>query len=157
MKGFRAFLLRGNVVDLAVGIVVGAAFTALVNGFVGAFLTPIVGLVSGATGDFSHRNFHASGVTFPYGVFINAAISFVIVAAVIYFLVVLPMNRMQEKFFPKAASAPTRECPECLSAIPAAAKRCSACTAVLTPTVPAQGGEKDGAGVSDAAGVDITK
>jgi large conductance mechanosensitive channel len=159
MKGFRAFLLRGNVVDLAVGIVVGAAFTALVNGFVGAFLTPIVGLVSGATGDFSKRNFHASGVTFPYGVFINAVISFVIVAAVIYFLVVLPMNRMQEKFFPKAATAPVRECPECLTAIPAAAKRCSACTAVLTPTVPAQSGEKDGAGTSDRDGaeVDITK
>jgi large conductance mechanosensitive channel len=140
MKGFRAFLLRGNVVDLAVGIVVGAAFTALVNGFVGAFLTPIVGLVSGATGDFSHRSFHAEGVTFPYGVFINALISFVIVAAVIYFLVVLPMNRMQEKFFPKATGAPMRECPECLTAIPAAAKRCSACTAPIPPSVGSQGG-----------------
>lgn len=155
MKGFRAFLLRGNVVDLAVGIVVGAAFTALVNGFVRAFLTPIVGLVSGATGDFSNRTFHASGVTFPYGVFINATISFVIVAAVIYFLVVLPMNRMQEKFFPKAASAPTRECPECLTPIPAAAKRCSACTAVLVPAgVPSQGMSN---GRSEGNGVDISK
>ncbi|WP_051951797.1 large conductance mechanosensitive channel protein MscL [Actinacidiphila yeochonensis] len=142
MKGFRAFLLRGNVVDLAVGIVVGAAFTALVNGFVKAFLTPIVGMISGATGNFSDKAFHASGVTFPYGVFIDATISFVIVAAVIYFLVVLPMNRMQERFFPKASTAPMRECPECLTAIPAAARRCSACTAVITPTVAvvAQGG-----------------
>lgn len=140
MKGFRTFLLRGNVVDLAVGIVVGAAFTALVNGFVKAFLTPIVGLVSGATGDFSAKTFRASGVTFPYGVFIDAVISFVIVATVIYFLVVLPMNRMQQRFFPKAASASMRECPECLTAIPAAAKRCSACTAPIPPTVVPQGG-----------------
>lgn len=140
MTGFRAFLLRGNVVDLAVGIVVGAAFTTLVNGFVKAFLTPIVGLVSGASGDFSAKTFHASGVTFPYGLFIDAVIGFVIVASVIYFLVVLPMNRMQERFFPKAASAPVRECPECLTAIPAAAKRCSACTAPVAPAVPAQSG-----------------
>ena len=152
MKGFRAFLLRGNVVDLAVGIVVGAAFTTLVNGFVRAFLTPIVGVVSGATGDFNNRTFHASGVTFPYGVFINATISFVIVAAVIYFLVVLPMNRMQEKFFPKAASAPMRECPECLTAIPAAAKRCSACTAVISPTVVPQGGVSSTSG-SNGSGI----
>jgi len=144
MKGFRAFLLRGNVVDLAVGIVVGAAFTTLVNGFVKAFLTPIVGLVSGATGDFSAKTFHASGVTFPYGVFIDATISFVIVASVIYFLVVLPMNRMQERFFPKGASAPMRECPECLTAIPAAARRCSACTAVVgSQTVLPQNGPAD--------------
>jgi large conductance mechanosensitive channel len=145
MKGFRAFLLRGNVVDLAVGIVVGAAFTSLVNGFVKAFLTPIVGLITGATGNFSDKSFHASGVTFPYGVFIDATISFVIVAAVIYFLVVLPMNRLQERFFPKAASAPMSECPECLTAVPAAATRCSACTTVLTPTVVAQRAAADAA------------
>ncbi|MBY8882800.1 large conductance mechanosensitive channel protein MscL [Actinacidiphila acidipaludis] len=143
MKGFRAFLLRGNVVDLAVGIVIGAAFTALVTGFVKAFLTPVVGLASGATGDFSARSFKASGVTFPYGVFIDAVISFVIVAAVIYFLVVLPMNKMQERFFPKATSAPVRECPECLTAVPAAARRCSACTSQLAPTVVVQGGPAD--------------
>ena len=149
MKGFRVFLLRGNVVDLAVGIVIGAAFTALVTGFVKAFLTPIVGLASGATGDFSARTFKASGVTFPYGVFIDAVISFVIVAAVIYFMVVLPMNKMQERFFPKATNAPVRECPECLTAIPAAARRCSACTSELAPTVVAQGGPADqGVGLS---------
>ncbi|MEC3998369.1 large conductance mechanosensitive channel protein MscL [Actinacidiphila sp. DG2A-62] len=143
MKGFRTFLLRGNVVDLAVGIVIGAAFTALVTAFVKAFLTPIVGLASGATGDFSARTFHASGVTFPYGVFIDAVISFVIVSAVIYFLVVLPMNHMQKKFFPKAAGAPMRECPDCLTAIPAAARRCSACTAQVTPVIGVQGGPVD--------------
>jgi large conductance mechanosensitive channel len=150
MKGFRAFLLRGNVVDLAVGIVVGAAFTGLVNGFVKAFLTPIIGLVSGASGDFSAKTFKASGVSFPYGVFIDAVISFVIVAAVIYFLVVLPMNRMQERFFPKAAGAPMRECPECLTAVPAAAKRCSACTAQIAPHIVGQGGPA-------VTGADVTK
>jgi large conductance mechanosensitive channel len=150
MKGFRAFLLRGNVVDLAVGIVVGAAFTGLVNGFVKAFLTPIIGLVSGASGDFSAKTFKASGVSFPYGVFIDAVISFVIVAAVIYFLVVLPMNRMQERFFPKAAGAPMRECPECLTAVPAAAKRCSACTAQIGPHIVGQGGPA-------VTGADVTK
>jgi large conductance mechanosensitive channel len=143
MKGFRTFLLRGNVVDLAVGIVVGAAFTALVTAFVKAFLTPIVGMASGATGDYSSKTFKAEGVTFPYGLFIDAVISFVIVAAVIYFLVVLPMNHMQEKFFPKAAGAPMRECPECLTAIPAAARRCSACTAQIAPVIGVQGGPVD--------------
>ena len=144
MKGFRAFLLRGNVVDLAVGIVVGAAFTSLVNGFVKAFLSPVVGVLTGASGSFSAKTFHASGVTFPYGVFIDATISFAIVASVIYFLVVLPMNRMQERFFPKATAAPMRECPECLTAIPAAAKRCSACTAPVPPTVVVQAAGPEG-------------
>jgi large conductance mechanosensitive channel len=143
MNGFRAFLLRGNVVDLAVGIVVGSAFTGLVNGFVKAFLTPVVGLVSGATGDFSTKTFHAARVTFPYGLFIDAMISFVIVASVIYFLVVLPMNRMQERFFPRAAAAPVRECPECLTAIPAAARRCSACTAAIGPQAATPDGPVD--------------
>ncbi|MDJ0342975.1 large conductance mechanosensitive channel protein MscL [Streptomyces sp. H10-C2] len=133
MTGFRAFLLRGNVVELAVGIVVGAAFTALVGGFVKAFLTPLVGLFSGATGDYTHKVFTVSGVNFPYGAFIDSAISFVIVASVIYFLVILPMNRMQDRFFPKAAAADMRECPECLTAIPTAARRCSACTAEVQP------------------------
>ncbi|NEA55974.1 large conductance mechanosensitive channel protein MscL [Streptomyces sp. SID13666] len=139
MKGFRTFLLRGNVVELAVGIVVGAAFTALVSGFVKAFLTPIVGLMSGASGDYSRKAFTVSGVTFPYGAFIDATISFVIVASVIYFLVILPMNRMQERFFPKAAAAPMGECPECLTPIPQAARRCSACTAVVQQ-VPSENG-----------------
>jgi large conductance mechanosensitive channel len=151
MKGFRAFLLRGNVVDLAVGIVIGAAFTGLVNGFVKAFLTPIIGLISGATGDFSAKTFRASGVSFPYGVFIDALISFVIVAAVIYFLVVLPMNRMQERFFPKGSdTAPMRECPECLTPVPAAAKRCSACTVQFSPHIVGQGGPAE-------TGADLTK
>jgi large conductance mechanosensitive channel len=134
MKGFRSFLLRGNVVDLAVGIVVGAAFTAVVNGFVTAFLTPIVGLVTSSTGDFSKKSFTVDKVTFPYGALIAALISFVLVAAVVYYFVVMPVNRLHQRFAPKEEpGAPTKECPECLSTIPAAATRCSFCTIPVGP------------------------
>ncbi|MEY9965652.1 large conductance mechanosensitive channel [Streptacidiphilus sp. MAP12-16] len=136
MKGFRSFLLRGNVVDLAVGIVIGAAFTAVVNGFVTAFLTPIVGMVSGRTGDFSKQSFNVNGVIFPYGALISALISFILVAAVVYYFVVLPVNRLHQRFAPKKEpGAPTKECPECLSTIPAAATRCSFCTVQVVAPV----------------------
>ncbi|MBF9070800.1 large conductance mechanosensitive channel protein MscL [Streptacidiphilus fuscans] len=133
MKGFRKFLLRGNVVDLAVGIVIGAAFTAVVNGFVTAFLTPIIGLVTRQSGNFNNAVFNVNGVKFPYGAFIGAAISFVIVAAVVYFCVVLPVNKLTEKFTPASedVEAPKKDCPECLSSIPVAATRCSFCTVEL--------------------------
>ncbi|MFC1417890.1 large conductance mechanosensitive channel protein MscL [Streptacidiphilus cavernicola] len=134
MKGFRSFLLRGNVVDLAVGIVVGAAFTAVVNGFVAAFLTPIVGLVTSSTGDFSKKSFNADGVVFPYGALIGALISFVLVAFVVYFCVVMPINRLHQRFQPKKEpGVATKDCPECLSTIPAAATRCSFCTIPVGP------------------------
>ncbi|MEZ0092848.1 large conductance mechanosensitive channel [Streptacidiphilus sp. EB129] len=127
MKGFRSFLLRGNVVDLAVGIVIGAAFTAVVNGFVKAFLTPIVGLITHKSGDFESASWNVSGVTFPYGAAVSALISFVLIAAVVYYCVVLPVNKLHARFTPVKAAA-THECPECLSAIPVAARRCSFCT-----------------------------
>jgi large conductance mechanosensitive channel protein len=95
IRGFRNFLLRGNVVDLAVGIVVGAAFTSVVNGFVRAFLTPLVGVAVGASGDFSDNGFHVAGVLFPYGAFLTAIVTFVLVAAAVYYFVVLPVNRLQ--------------------------------------------------------------
>jgi large conductance mechanosensitive channel len=130
MSGFKNFILRGNVVDLAVGIVIGAAFGAVVSGFVRAFLTPLVGLATGATGDFSQKGFTISGTSFPYGVFIQAVVSFVLIAAAVYFFVVVPVNRLMEhrKTEPDVAST-TRECPECLSSIPLAARRCAFCTA----------------------------
>ncbi|MEZ0064296.1 large conductance mechanosensitive channel [Streptacidiphilus sp. MAP12-20] len=132
MKGFRKFLLRGNVVELAVGIVIGAAFTALVTGFVGAFLSPVIGLISKQSGDFSKASFTVDKVTFPYGQFVAAAISFVLVAAVVYFCVVLPVNRLTAKFSTKTdVEAPKKDCPECLSSIPEAATRCSFCTVQL--------------------------
>jgi len=132
MKGFRSFLLRGNVVDLAVGIVIGSAFTAIVTAFVAGFLTPIVGLITGKTGDFSTAIFKVDGVQFKYGAFINATISFVLIAAVVYFLVVLPINTLHARFAPKQEPlVTTKDCPECLSAVPVAATRCAFCTVPL--------------------------
>ncbi|MDJ0384558.1 large conductance mechanosensitive channel protein MscL [Streptomyces sp. G-G2] len=134
LGGFRSFILRGNVVDLAVGIVIGAAFTGVVNGFVKAFLTPVVGLATGAVGDFTDKSFTLGGTDFPYGSFINAAISFVLVAVALYFLVVAPMNKLHERFAPhQDVQAAKRDCPACLSAVPAAARRCAFCTTDLTP------------------------
>jgi large conductance mechanosensitive channel len=142
MKGFRKFLLRGNVVDLAVGVVIGAAFTGVVQGFVKAFLTPLIGLFAGQAGDFSNAYslVGSKKVKFAYGDFINVAISFLITAAVVYFLVVLPISKLTSRFATKAdVDAPKKDCPECLSSIPAAASRCAYCTAqVAFATIPRQ-------------------
>lgn len=128
MSGFRKFLLRGNVVDLAVGLVIGAAFGAVVTAFVAAFVTPLVGWVGGAKGDVSKATFTTHDVTFPYGAFVNAVVSFVLIAAVIYFFVVLPVNRLMERFKPAPDEpTPTKDCAECLSSIPAAARKCAYC------------------------------
>ncbi|GAA3519899.1 large conductance mechanosensitive channel protein MscL [Actinocatenispora rupis] len=133
LKGFRDFILRGNVVDLAVGIVIGAAFTAVVNALVSSFITPLIAAIGGKQ-DFSSLYFTLNGSQFKYGVFINAVFAFLIVAAVLYFLVVVPVDRMLRRFFPAKLDAPKRDCPECLSSIPAAASRCSFCTAQVDPT-----------------------
>ncbi len=129
MSGFKKFLLRGNVVDLAVAVVIGTAFAAVITAFVSAFLTPLVGLATGAGGDFSAKTFTVSGTTFPYGQFVQAMLSFVIIAAVLYFLVVRPVNALLERFKtePDVPSA-TKACPECLSNIPREAARCAFCT-----------------------------
>ena len=129
MDGFKKFLLRGNVVDLAVAVVIGAAFGALITQFVAAFITPLVGVFTGATGDFSARTFTVADVTFPYGLFIQALLSFLVIAAVVYFFGVKPITRLMDKF--KTEPEPgdqTKECPECLSSIPQAATRCAFCT-----------------------------
>ncbi|GAA2941851.1 large conductance mechanosensitive channel protein MscL [Streptomyces enissocaesilis] len=134
LQGFRSFILRGNVVDLAVGIVVGAAFTTVVNGFVKAFLTPVVGLATGAAGDFSRKTFTIGHTIFPYGNFINAMISFLLIACVLYFLVVLPVNKVHERFAPHHdVQADKRDCPACLNPVPARARRCGHCTGELVP------------------------
>jgi large conductance mechanosensitive channel len=128
VSGFKKFLLRGNVVDLAVAVVIGAAFGAVVTAFVDAFITPLVGVVTGAAGDFTDKTFEVSGTRFPYGKFVSALLSFVIIAAVVYFFVVQPINRLMERFKtePEVAST-TKECPECLSNIPIGAVRCAFC------------------------------
>lgn len=129
MDGFKKFLLRGNVVDLAVAVVIGAAFGALVTQFVAAFITPLVGVVTGAAGDFSARTFTVADVTFPYGLFVQALLSFLAIAAVVYFLVVRPINTLMERLKTEPeVSTPTKECPECLSSIPQPATRCAFCT-----------------------------
>ena len=133
LKGFRDFMMRGNVVDMGVGIVIGSAFTAVVGGFVKAFLTPLVGVAVGAAGDFGSYSFNASGVIFPYGQFLNVLITFVLTAAVLYFCVVLPVAKASAKYLPKKPKVAKRPCPECLTEIPEAAQRCSACTAVVQP------------------------
>jgi large conductance mechanosensitive channel len=135
LKGFRDFMMRGNVVDMGVGIVIGAAFTGVVNGFVKAFLTPLVGIVTGATGDFSSNTFKTAGVVFPYGDFVNTLISFLLTAAVLYFCVVLPVTKATARYLPKKPKIVKRPCPECLTEIPEAAIRCSACTAAVEPVV----------------------
>jgi large conductance mechanosensitive channel len=129
MKGFRDFILRGNVVDLAVGVVIGAAFGNIVQALVKDLLTPLIAAIGGQP-DFSSVFFTINNSKFLIGEFINALISFLIIAAVVYFLVVLPVNKLMERFKPKAVEAPetTRECPYCLSRIPKAATKCSYCT-----------------------------
>ncbi len=129
MDGFKKFLLRGNVVDLAIAVVIGAAFTAIVTAFVTAFVAPLVGLFTGASGNFTAKTFTVADVQFPYGQFIQALLSFLIVAAVVYFLVLKPINRLMERYKtePDVAST-TKACPECLSNIPLAASRCAYCT-----------------------------
>jgi large conductance mechanosensitive channel len=133
MKDFKAFILRGNVVDLAVGIVIGAAFTTVVTAFVTGLLTPLVS-IPGKT-NFKNLSVTVGHGTFAYGVFLNAVIAFLLVAAAVFFVVVRPVNALTARRRAGEEAEPgTRECPECLSAIPTAARRCSFCTSEVQPT-----------------------
>lgn len=123
LQEFKQFLLRGNVVDLAVGVVIGAAFGTVVTALVADFLTPLIGAVAKVP-DFSSLAFTINGSQFLYGHFINALISFALVALAIFFFVVKPMNMLVKK--PGAPT--TKKCSECLSDIPLAATRCAFCT-----------------------------
>ena len=128
MSGFKKFLLRGNLIDLAIAVVIGAAFGAVVAALVKDLITPLIAAIGGKP-DFSALFFTVNGSKFLYGDFINALIAFVIIAAVVYYLVFLPVNGLMERLKPDApAPAPTRKCPECLSDIPQAARRCAFCT-----------------------------
>ena len=127
MKGFRAFLLRGNVVDLAVGVVIGVAFGAVVTAFVKDLVTPLIAALGGQP-DFSRLYFTINNSKFLYGDFIDALLAFVIVAAVIYYFVVLPVNALVARSRKEPPADPTtKKCTECLSEIPIGAKRCAFC------------------------------
>jgi large conductance mechanosensitive channel len=131
LKEFRQFILRGNLVDLAVAVVVGTAFTALVNSLVKSLMTPLIAAIFGKH-DFSNLTFTINGSRFLYGDFINALITFLTVAVVMFFFVVKPVNALMERFRPEPKlDQETRECPECLSDIPVGAKRCAFCTSVV--------------------------
>jgi large conductance mechanosensitive channel len=131
MSGFKKFLFRGNLVELAVAVVVGAAFSGLVTSFVKSFIGPLIALIGGEP-DFNGLAFTLRGTTFPYGLFVTALISFLIVAAVVYFMVVLPMSKLLER----AEEAVEKPCPHCLSDIPIKATRCKFCTSELAITTP---------------------
>lgn len=131
MKDFKQFLLRGNLVDMATGIVIGVAFAAVVTALVADLITPLIAAIGGKP-SFDNLAFHINGSTFKYGAFIDALLAFIVIAAVVFFLVIKPVNRLMARYKtePDVEQA-TKDCPRCLSAIPVAASRCAFCTADL--------------------------
>lgn len=127
LKEFRSFLLRGNVVDLAVAVVIGAAFGAVITAFVDNLLMPLIGAL--VSFDFSNQAATINGVEFAWGLFVNAVIAFILIAAAVFFLVVKPINALMARMKTQPdVESPTKSCTECLSNIPAGAKRCAFCT-----------------------------
>jgi large conductance mechanosensitive channel len=128
IKGFRDFILRGNVIDLAVAVIIGAAFTAIVTSFVTNIINPLIAAAVGKP-DFSALVLNLHGGVIKYGDFFNSVISFVLIAIVVYFMIVAPMNYAMSKFKkPVVAEVTTKACGQCLSEIPLAATRCKFCT-----------------------------
>jgi large conductance mechanosensitive channel len=128
MQGFKAFLLRGNVVDLAVGVVIGVAFGSVVTGFVKDLVTPLIAAIGGQP-NFGTMSFTVNNSKFLYGDFINLLIAFLLIALVIYFLVVMPYTALVARSHKEPPADPTtKKCPECLSEIPIDAKRCAFCS-----------------------------
>jgi large conductance mechanosensitive channel len=131
MNGFKQFLLRGNVVDLAVGVVIGAAFGGVVTALVKDLMTPLIAAIVKQP-DFSAFTFTLNGSKFLYGDFLNALLSFLIIAAAVYYMVVLPVNALISRAHHEPPADPTtRKCPECLSEIPIQARRCAHCCAAI--------------------------
>jgi large conductance mechanosensitive channel len=137
-KEFRQFVMRGNVVDLAVAVVIGAAFGAVVTALVADLITPLVAAIFGKP-SFASLSFEINNSKFLYGAFLNAVLAFLVVAAAIFFLVVKPLNVLAARRAAREPDAPatTRECPECLSEIPIAAHRCAYCTSAVPAVGPA--------------------
>jgi large conductance mechanosensitive channel len=133
VKDFRQFILRGSLVDLAVAVVIGTAFGAVITALVADLVTPLIAAMGGKP-DFNALSFEINGSTFRYGHFLNAVVAFLIVAAVIFFVVIKPVNAlMARRKVDTPADATTRACPECLSDIPVAATRCAFCTSEVGP------------------------
>jgi len=129
LKEFRQFILRGSLVDLAVAVVIGTAFAAVITALVADIITPLIAAIGGQP-DFGGLSFTVNGSHFLYGAFLNALIAFVIVAAVLFFFVIKPVNHLMAKRRTEPdVESTTRECPECLSQIPIGARRCAFCTA----------------------------
>lgn len=137
LSGFRKFILRGNVVDLATGIVIGAAFTAVVNSLVKDFITPLIGIAlhNGKNGSsFKDHYWSIHGSQFVYGDFLNAVLTMLLIGLALYYFVVLPVNSLMERFKPETEpGVQTKVCPECKSSIPYDATRCAFCTSVQPP------------------------
>lgn len=134
LKDFKKFILRGNVVDLAVAVVIGAAFTAVVTAFVADFLTPLIASIQGGH-PFASYAFHLHHIAFPYGHFLNALIGFLLTASVVFLFVVQPLNHLTDlsKRSQKTVDPTTRKCPFCLSEVPLKATRCMYCTSHIEP------------------------
>ena len=136
MGGFRKFLFRGNLIDLAVAVVIGVAFNAVIQALIADLITPLIAAIGGQP-NFSSLSFTVNKSHFPYGSFFNALISFVIIAAVVYYLIVSPAAKITD-LTTRQKEATERDCPECLSSIPIKAKRCMYCTSEVPPVGPPQ-------------------
>jgi len=131
MSGFKNFIMRGNLVELAVAVVIGTQFSNLVKQFVSSFVNPLLSL-AGGTRDFGNLTLKVGKAVFTYGQFVTAALSFLISALVVYFILVLPVSRLLQ-LLERNRAATTRDCPECTMSIPVAARRCPECTTEITP------------------------
>jgi large conductance mechanosensitive channel len=138
MSGLRKFLFRGSLIELAVAVVIGVAFNAVIQALIADLITPLIGAIGGKP-NFANLTFVVNTSHFAYGSFINALLSFVIIAVVVYYLLVAPAARLTARL-ERQKEVTDRECPECLSQIPIAAKRCMYCTAAVPPVSPAPAG-----------------
>ena len=137
MKGFKEFLLRGNLVDMAVGIVIGLAFAAVITALVADLITPLIAAIGGKP-NFSELSFTVNRSHFLYGAFVDALITFLVIALVVFYLVIRPVNAlMARRRTETPVDTTVRKCPECLSEIPVEARRCAFCTAEVGPAAPA--------------------
>ncbi len=135
LKGFRDFILRGNVMDLAVAVIIGAAFTAIVTSLTANIINPLLGAIVGKP-NFDYLVVHFNGAEIKYGTFVTAVINFLLIAAVVYFLLVVPTQYLLKRFNPpKAEPVSTRPCPQCFGDIPLLATRCKFCTQPVTHTL----------------------